>query len=178
MSSSNCCFLTWVRGSFFPLVFWPLKLVKIPWSVRALNWIARSHCYLLVAYPVIGVSLVAQLVKNPPAMQETLVQFMGWKFPGRRDRLPTPIFLGFTGGSDGKESACNAGDLDSIPGWGRSPGGGHGNPCQYSCLESPHGQRSLAGYSPWGHKELDMTEQLSTYPLYRLDVFFFQISLL
>ena len=45
---------------------------------------------------------------------------------------------------------------------GRSPGGGHGNPLQYFCLENSHGQRSLAGYSPWGHKELDMTKQLST----------------
>ena len=44
---------------------------------------------------------------------------------------------GFPGGSDGKESACNAGDQDSIPGWGRSPGGGNGNPLQYSCLENP-----------------------------------------
>ena len=45
--------------------------------------------------------------------------------------------LGFPGGSDGKESTCNAGDLGSIPGLGRSPGGGHGNPLQYSCLENP-----------------------------------------
>ena len=45
----------------------------------------------------------------------------------------------FPGGSDGKESACNAGDLSLIPGFGRSPGGGHGNPLQYSCLENPHG---------------------------------------
>ena len=43
-----------------------------------------------------------------------------------------------------------------------SPGGGHGNPFQYSCLENPRGQRSLVGYSPWCHKESDMTEQLST----------------
>ena len=64
----------------------------------------------------------------------------------------------FPGGSDGKDSACNAGDPGSIPGSGRSPGGGHGNPLQYSCLENPHGQRSLAGYSPLGHKELDTTE--------------------
>ena len=45
--------------------------------------------------------------------------------------------LGFLGGSVGKESACNAGDTGSIPGSGRSPGGGHGNPLQYSCLKSP-----------------------------------------
>ena len=42
------------------------------------------------------------------------------------------------------------------------PGGGHGTPLQYSCLENPHGQRSLVDFSPWGHKELDMTERLST----------------
>ena len=53
--------------------------------------------------------------------------------------------LGFPRGSDGKESACNAGDLGLIPGLGRSPGGGHGNPLQYSCLENPHGQRKKPG---------------------------------
>ena len=70
--------------------------------------------------------------------------------------------LGFSGGSDGKESTCSVGDLGLIPGLGRSPGGGHGNPPQYFCLENPHGQRNLAGDSPWGCKELDMTERLST----------------
>ena len=64
---------------------------------------------------------------------------------------------GFPGGSEGQESADNSGDLGLISGLGRSPGGGHGNPVQYSCLENPHGQRSLAGYSPWGHKESDTT---------------------
>jgi len=63
------------------------------------------------------------------------------------------IFLGFfPGGSDHKESACNVGDLGSIPGSGRSPGKGNGNLLQYSCLENPHGQRSLEGYSPWDRK--------------------------
>ena len=66
--------------------------------------------------------------------------------------------VGFPGGSGGKESACDEGDLGSIPGSGRSPGERRGNPVQYSCLENPHGQRSLMGYSPQGHKELDMTE--------------------
>ena len=70
------------------------------------------------------------------------------------------IKIGFP--SAGKESACNVGDLGSILGWGRSPGGGHSNPLQCSCLENPHGQRSLAGYSPWGFRESDMTEWLST----------------
>ena len=63
--------------------------------------------------------------------------------------------LGFPGGSVGIESACNAGDLGSIPGLGRSPGWGHGNPLQYTCLENPYEQRSLAGRSPWGCKESD-----------------------
>ena len=52
--------------------------------------------------------------------------------------------------------------LGLIPGLGRSPGGGPDNPLQYSCLENPHGQRSLEGYSPWGRKELDTTVWLST----------------
>ena len=103
-------------------------------------------------------SLVAQLAKNPPAMQETLVPSWVGKIPWRRNRLPTPVFMGFPGGSDGKESACNAGNLGSVPGLGRYPGRRHDNPLQYSFLENPHGQKNLASYSPWGHKESDMTE--------------------
>ena len=61
-------------------------------------------------------------------------------------------FKGFPHSSVDKQSACNAGDPGSIPGWARSPGEGNGNPLQYSCLENPQGQRSLAGYSPWGCK--------------------------
>ena len=61
------------------------------------------------------------------------------KFSWRGDKLPTPVFLGFLSGSDGKESACNAGDLGSIPGLGRSPGGGHSNPLPVF----------LPGESPW-----------------------------
>ena len=72
------------------------------------------------------------------------------------------IKLGFPGGSDGKESACIAGDLSSIPGLGRSPGERNSNPLQYSCLQKSHGWRSLAGYSPWGWKELDTTEWLDS----------------
>ena len=70
--------------------------------------------------------------------------------------------MDFPGSSAGKESACNAGDPSSISGSGRSPAGGYGNPLQYSCLENSHEQRSLAGPSPWGHRQLDMTERLST----------------
>ena len=74
----------------------------------------------MISYLGIWASLVVQMVKNPPAMRET---------------------------------------LGLIPRLGRSVGGGHRNSLQYSCLEkNPHGQRYLAGYNPWGHKELDMTE--------------------
>ena len=68
--------------------------------------------------------------------------------------------LGFPGGSDSKASAYNAGDLGSIPGLGRSPGEGNGNPLRYSCLENPMDRGTWLGYSPWGCKESGMTEQL------------------
>ena len=55
-------------------------------------------------------------------------------------------------------SEGDVGDVGLIHGLGRSPGGGQGNPLQYSCLENPHGQRSLEGYSPYGGNESDMTE--------------------
>ena len=61
-----------------------------------------------------------------------------------------------------KKSSANAGDLRDVglsPVLGKSPEGGHGNPLQYSCLENPHGQSSLVGYSSWGCKESDMTEE-------------------
>ena len=66
--------------------------------------------------------------------------------------------MGFPGGSGHKESTCSAGDLGLIPEFGRSPGEGNGYPLQYSFLEN---SMSLAGYSPWSHKELDTTERLS-----------------
>ena len=65
---------------------------------------------------------------------------------------------GFPGGSDNKVSACNVGDPGSIPGLGRSPGEGNGNPLQYSCLENSMDGGAWWAYSPWGHKELDTIE--------------------
>ena len=75
-------------------------------------------------------------------MQETPVRFLGWEDALEKGEATDSSNLGFPFGSDGKESACNVGDLDLIPGLGRSPRGGHGNPVQYSCLENSHGQRS------------------------------------
>ena len=77
-----------------------------------------------------------QPVKNPPVMGKTPVQFLGREDPLEKDKLPTPVYLGFPSGSAGKESACNAGDLGSIPGLGRSPEERKGYPLQYSSLEN------------------------------------------
>ena len=67
--------------------------------------------------------------------------------------------ISLPGGSDGKASVYNVGDPSLIPGLGRSPGEGNGNPLQDYCLENPMGQRSLGGYSPWGRKESETTER-------------------
>ena len=70
----------------------------------------------------------------------------------------TTVTTGLSRWLNSKEFTCNAGvarDINSIHGLGRSPGGGYGNPPQYSCLENPHGKGSLEGYSPWGCKESD-----------------------
>ena len=74
----------------------------------------------------------------------------------RKDRLPTPVFLGFPDGSAGKEPARNAGNLDSIPGLGRSTGERNWLPAPVFWPGELHGL-----YSPWGHKELDTTEQIA-----------------
>ena len=69
------------------------------------------------------------------------------------------IHKGLPSWLSGEESTCNARDVNLIPGSGKSPGEGNGNPLQYSCLEKPMDRRrSLVGYSPWGRKELDTTE--------------------
>ena len=106
-TSLSISFLIWKNGMLF------CRVVKRTWA-----------------------SLISQLVKNPPAMQETWVGFLGQKDLLERDRLPIPIFLGFPCGSAGKESACNEGDLGSISGLGRSPGEGKSYPLQYSGLEN------------------------------------------
>ena len=103
-----------------------------PWIIRAQD--SKDDRCLEIDFPL--AFLVAQLVKNLPAMQDT--RFDSWvrKIHWRRDRLPTPVFLGFPCGSAGKESTCNVGGLGSILGLGRCPGEGTGYPLQYSCLEN------------------------------------------
>ena len=100
--------------------------LKVHWR----QW--RIYSYLQEKHQA---SLVAQLI----CLQCWRPQFDSWvgKTPWRRDRLPTPVFLGFPCGPAGKESACNVGDLGLIPGLGRSSGEGKGYPHQYSGLENP-----------------------------------------
>ena len=99
-----------------------------------------GHLFSIITNPLISpsdsTSLVAQLVKNPPVIRRP--QFNSWvrKILWTRDRLSTPVFLGFPCGSAGKESAHNARNLGSIPGLGKSPGEWKGCPLQYSGLEN------------------------------------------
>ena len=93
-----------------------------------------------------------QLAKNLPAMQETLVQFLGGESPGEGLGYP----LQYSWASLVVQTVKNLPAVQEtwglIPGLERFPGGGHGNPLQYSCLENPHRQRSLPGCSSWDCK--------------------------
>ena len=137
--------------------------------LHAEDWM--SICQVAAVY---WASLVVQLVKNPPAMQETWFHSWVRKIPWRLDRLPTPVLLGFPGGSHCKEAACNSGDLGLIPGLGRSPGEGHGNTLQCSGLENPHGRRAWRVIVHGITKSQDTTERLSTQ---QNIIFLVQISL-
>ena len=113
------------------------------------------------SHMLLRVSLVAQLVKNLPTMQKTLIQFLGQEYLLEKGQATRSSTLGTPGGSEGKESACNVGDLSMIPGLGRYPGKRKWQPTPVFLPGKFHEwRRSLAGYSPLGHKELDTTEQL------------------
>ena len=127
--------------------------------LSSLSWANLSMPVDMILLSALEASLVVELVKNSPTMQQTPVRFLE-QIPWRRNRLPTPVFLGFAGVSEGKESACKEGDLGSIPGLGRSSRGGHGNPLRILAWRSPWAEEP-GGYSPRGHKEPDTTEQPS-----------------
>ena len=91
--------------------------------------------------PTTGVPTNAEDASNP---------FLEYKYLDENQASLRTTFYGLSGG------------LGSVPELERFPGGGCSNPLQYSCLENPHGQQCLAGCSPWGRKELDTTERLST----------------
>ena len=103
---------------------------------------------------LLGASLAAQLVKNPPAMQETWFDFWMGKIP--------PFQYSWASlATQTVKNVCLQWGTWVWPWFGKIPWRDHGNPLQYSCLENPYGQSSLAGYSPWGFKELEMAERLS-----------------
>ena len=107
-------------------LFFILYNSVISWGCQNINHYQMSN--ICVHFPS------GSVVKNPPAMQEMLVRFLGQEDPLEKE---IATHQGFPGGSDGKASAYNAGDPDSIPGLGGSPGEGNGDPLQYSCLENP-----------------------------------------
>ena len=127
----HVCSVAQVWSTFCDLLRYISSVPGI-FQARILEWVAISSSRWFSYTGIHGASLIAQLVKNPPAMQETPVR----KIPWRPDRLATPVFLGFPGGSAVKESAFNVRDLGSVPGLGRSPGEGKGYPLQYSGLEN------------------------------------------
>ena len=120
--------------------------------VYVYDYIVNNQIFFYINAFYLRTSLIAQLVKKIH-LKWRRHWFDSWvrKIPWSRDRLPTPVFLGFPCSSAGKESACNVGDLSLSPGLGRSPGEGKGYPLQYSGLENS------MDCSPWGCKELDTT---------------------
>ena len=118
------------------------------------HWHLLFSVFLIVAI-LVGMKQYLIMVKQCSFSTLYCNQYIDWY----QSKL-----MGFPGGSVVKDPPVNAGDTRDagcIPGSGRSPAAGC-NPLQYSCLENPHGQRSLVGYSPWCCKESDMTERLST----------------
>ena len=101
------------------------------------NWIDTIYCDRHLLWQ--GAFLIVQLVKNPPVMQETLVPFLGQEDLLEKGYATHSSILGLSCGSAGKESACNVGNLGSIPRLGRYPGEGKGYPLQYSGLENSMG---------------------------------------
>ena len=130
-------FLGWFSfsqtSSFLKIIFFLYLFLAV---LGLCCWMGFSLVVASRVYPLVAVHRLllpgSSAGKESTWDVETLVGKISWRW----DRLPTPGFLGFSGASDGKESAYNAGDLGSIPGLERCSGGGNGNPIQYSCLEN------------------------------------------
>ena len=141
LSSIMCCqipdyFLSKSQRNNSSIVFTLLSLISEAWRA----------------------SLAVQLVRNLPAMQETLVWFLGWEDALDKDRLPTPVFLGFPG-----DKVCPQFRRPGFNPWvGEIPWRKAWQPTPVLLPGESHGQRNLVGYSPWDHKESDTTEHLST----------------
>ena len=137
------------------------------WGAAGRGCLIGNELFGLLDFP--RASVTCPSIKTNPTCRPGELQ-LSWLLPSH---LSLPLLLlfiripalCFPGGSDGKESACNAGDLGLTPGSGRSPGEGNGNLFLYSCLENPHGQRSLVGCSPWGSQRVKQDCVINTLSL-------------
>ena len=112
---------------------WPFSVFQALNQFGLVKLLVKQHLALVM------IMLLWWLSGKESACQCRRLGFNPWvgKIPWRRVWQLTLVFWGFPGGSDSKASACNVGDLCSIPGLGRSPGEGNGNSLQHSCLENP-----------------------------------------
>ena len=138
---------------------WPIRLL-CPWNSPGKNTGVDCHFLLQGIFPTQGLNL------GLPHCKETLYQLshqgrplITWEMEIKTGASQVAQVVKNTPASPG-----NLREVDSIPGSGRSPGGGSGNPLQYSCLGKSHGHRSLVGYSPWGHKSQTRLSDWTTIP--------------
>ena len=163
MSSSNCCFLTCIQVSqeagrvvWYSHLFQNFPQFIVIHTIKGFGIVNKAEIdvFLELSYIFHDPVDVGNLISGSSAFSKTSLisgssRFtycwsLAWRILENFSEYVT-IYrtLSFPWRSAGKETACNAGDLGLIPGFGKSPEGGHGNPLQYSCLKKPHGQRSL-----------------------------------
>ena len=171
VSSQSCfCWLYRAFPSFAAkTIINPISVLTIWWCPcveSSLVLLENGVCYYQCVF------LVTQRLQCLPPMRETQVRSLGQEDPLEKEMVTHISILAWK--IPWITEPCRLPSMGSQRirtrlsyftfTLGRSPGGGHGNPLQYCCLENPHGQRSLAGYSPWCHQESDKIEQLSTHP--------------
>ena len=168
--------LPFVVFHFWFCIHWPKPTSFFDWGVIALQWCGSFSCTTWISHKCTSVifSFASLLLPSDyfllflvednthlslNAFQTNSVYekvLYGSVFECIYSVHSLSVCTDFPGGSDSKES-CNTGDMDLIPGLGRSSWGGHGDPLQYFCLENPHGQRSLEDCRPWSSVESEMT---------------------
>ena len=172
-----CCYVAWVVSDSVRSRRRQPTSLSHPWDSPGKNTGVGCH-FLLQCMKVKSQSEVAQscLTLSDPMdcslpgsfvhgiFQSRVLEWVAISFSRNKTLLVIKVHYPWTWASLVTQTIKNLPAIRKTWVWslGRSPGGGHGNPLQYFCLENPYGQRSLVGYSPWGHKELDTTERIST----------------